>query len=90
MGRYYGTHVWRAAITDLHSVPVEKLIIFMVRGKVFVQQCKELFSNVGGDGCIEGWVIVDEMESLNSDSLCDSSESRFSIIMGICLMIFGG
>ena len=59
MGRYYGTHVWRAAITNLHSVPVEKLIIFMMRGKVFVQQCKELFSNVGGDGCIEGWVIVD-------------------------------
>ena len=36
MGRYYGTHVWRAAVADLYSVPVENLIIFVVGGKVLV------------------------------------------------------
>ena len=61
MGGDDGTHVWRAAVANLYCVPVKKLVIFVMRGKVLVEECKELFSNVGGDGCIEWWIEINHI-----------------------------
>ena len=49
-------HIWHAAVTDFHRIPVEKLVIAMVLREMLIKQTEKLFGHICFNAEVKWWV----------------------------------
>ena len=76
-----GCHILHTAVADFDVISVEQFMVPMIARKMFVYECKELMSNVGGYVLVIWWV-----EPYNITFALLSSSSLWLFVCQLCIM----